>query len=311
MATYNRATTLPRAIDSILAQTIEDIEFVIVDDGSTDSTPELLRKYIDKDNRITVITQKNQGPAIARNNGVAKAAGKYIAIMDSDDACAVNRLELQLDFMVKNSQHSACGLSHLSSIIDYYPGVVATGSDEFRVIHDSPFHNKQLFAVLGPHSFMTRESFIQIGGYRSPRTIVEDLDFTLRYSNHYSWAIVDNRRSYFYNAPSTNPGEGEVNNDVLNYPKRIIACYISEWCRINNMQDPVEQGKSLDEILEIANRIPSKDRAIIYRNIRYFRETLSKIGNMSTKQSKHYLLSILGDNLLDRWMINCWFKFIN
>ena len=58
MATYNRATTLPRAIDSILKQTIEDIELVIVDDGSTDSTPELLSEYACKDKRIKIITQK-------------------------------------------------------------------------------------------------------------------------------------------------------------------------------------------------------------------------------------------------------------
>ncbi len=308
MATYNRAAILPKAIDSILSQTFSDIEFVIVDDGSADSTPELLRKYIDKDNRITVITQRNQGLAIARNNGVAKTSGEYIAFMDSDDACAVNRLEIQFNFLAKNPKYSACALSKLSSIKDYHPGIVANVDHQHHSYSGSAFHNNQIFTSLGPHSFMTRESFLNIGGYRSQNTAIEDLDFTLRYSNHYTWAAINAGGSYFYTSPSDNPEEGLVNSDVLTFSKRILACYISEWCRINNIQDPVEQGRSLEEILAILNCIPTKDRAIIYRNIRYFRSTLSVIEGMSNRASKNYLLSLLGDSILDRWLIKWWFK---
>ncbi len=308
MATYNRVATLPRAIDSILSQTIEDIELIIVDDGSADSTPELLRKYIDNDNRITVITQKNQGLAIARNNGVSQASGEHIAFMDSDDACAVNRLEIQFDFLKKNPKHSACTLLKLSSIKDYRPGIVANTDDQRYSYSGSAFHNNQKFPCLGAYSFMTRESFVNIGGYRSQNTIIEDLDFTLHYSNHYTWVAINSGGSYYYTYPSDNPEKGLINSDVLTFPKRIVACYISEWCRINNIQDPVEQDQSLEEILAIANRIPIKDRAIIYRNMRYFSRILAEIEGMSNRTSKNYLLGLLGDSILDRWLINFRFK---
>ncbi len=308
MATYNRAAILPRAIDSILSQTFSDIEIVIVDDGSADSTPELLRKYIGQDNRITVITQKNQGLAIARNNGVSQASGEYIAFMDSDDACAVNRLEIQFNFLKKNPKYSACALLKLSSINDYHPGIAANLDHQHRSYSGSAFHNNRTFPSLGPHSFMTRESFVNIGGYRSQNTVIEDLDFTLRYSNHYTWAAINGSGSYFYTSPSDNPDEGLVNSDVLTFPKRIAACYISEWCRINNIQDPVEQDQSLDEMLAIANRIPTKDRAIIYSSMSYFRRTLSAIDGMNNREAKNYLLSLLGDSILDRWLIKWWLK---
>ncbi len=308
MPTYNRVATLPRAIDSILAQTIQDIELIIVDDGSADSTHGLLKNYISKDKRITVITQKNQGPAIARNNGVYHASGEYIAFMDSDDACAVNRLEIQFNFLAKNPKYAACALSNLLPITDYYPGIVADVDDKHRSYSGSPFNRVGRFYVLGAHSLMTKESFTKVGGYRSHSAVVEDLDFTLRYSRYYSWASLLDVEGYFYTLPSANTDEGQVNSDILNYPKRILACYISEWCRINNIQDPVEQGKLLDEILAIANRIPIKDRAIIYRNIRYFRHILEVRKRMTNKQSKKYLFSILGNNQLDRWLINFWFK---
>ncbi len=308
MATYNRAATLPRAMDSILEQTVRDIELIIVDDGSTDSSSNLLKKYATKDSRVKIISQNNQGLASSRNTAVANASSQYIAFMDSDDACSTNRLEVQLNFLVKNSNISACALSNLSPIIDYYPSVLTKTHGEHRNYHGSPFHSNEKFSSLGPHSLITKDSFLAIGGYRTQLTIIEDLDFTLRYSRCHTWATLDGQGLYFYTSPATNPDEGLVNSDVLTFAKRIISCYISEWCHLNNKQDPIEQHESLDKIIAMAQRIPIRDRATIYRNIRYFRHTLSANKSLSSRQSKSHLLGILGDNLVDRWMISLWFK---
>lgn len=83
LPTYNRAHFLPKAIESLLAQTFEDWELVIVDDGSTDNTKEVVEAY--KDLRIVYIYQKNQERSAARNNGIKQSKGDYICFLDSDD----------------------------------------------------------------------------------------------------------------------------------------------------------------------------------------------------------------------------------
>ncbi|HWC58680.1 MAG TPA: glycosyltransferase family A protein, partial [Verrucomicrobiae bacterium] len=80
--TFNRATLLHEALDSIFAQTFTDYEVIVVDDGSSDETLQMLANY---GNRIRVFQQKNQGPGAARNLGAQHATGEYLAFLDSDD----------------------------------------------------------------------------------------------------------------------------------------------------------------------------------------------------------------------------------
>lgn len=100
MSTYNRAELLPHAIDSILNQTYGDFEFIIINDGSTDGTADILKAYAHRDKRIRVITNHpNQGLITSLNKGIDKARGKYIARMDDDDIALPQRFERQVAFM--------------------------------------------------------------------------------------------------------------------------------------------------------------------------------------------------------------------
>ena len=93
-AVYNDEKHLRKCLDSLLSQTLEDIQIICIDDGSTDSTPDILKEYASLDSRITVIRQEeNQGQAIARNAGLAIADGQYITMLDSDDWFAPDSLE--------------------------------------------------------------------------------------------------------------------------------------------------------------------------------------------------------------------------
>lgn len=93
--TYNRASVLPRAIDSVLDQTFEDFELFVVDDGSTDGTLTVLDSYDDE--RLRVITHgTNRGANVARNTGIEHANGEFIAFLDSDDAWHPEKLGRQL-----------------------------------------------------------------------------------------------------------------------------------------------------------------------------------------------------------------------
>ena len=94
LPSYNRAHILPRAIESILGQTYKDIELIIVDDGSSDNTAEVVGRF--SDSRIVYVRQENAGACAARNNGIAHARGDYIAFQDSDDIWHQDKLEKQL-----------------------------------------------------------------------------------------------------------------------------------------------------------------------------------------------------------------------
>ncbi len=81
--TYNRANFLGEAIESVLSQTYKNLEVIIIDDGSTDDTRQLIEKYTDK--RIIYLYQEHGGTSAARNKGIQEAKGEYIAFLDSDD----------------------------------------------------------------------------------------------------------------------------------------------------------------------------------------------------------------------------------
>jgi glycosyltransferase involved in cell wall biosynthesis len=105
LPTYNRAAALPRAVDSVLAQTYEDFELLIVDDGSTDQTREIVQGFID--HRIVCIeSRQNLGAGAARNLGIRQAGGRYIAFQDSDDEWRREKLARQVDTIERASPHS-------------------------------------------------------------------------------------------------------------------------------------------------------------------------------------------------------------
>lgn len=97
MPAYNSEKYIADSIISVLMQTYKNWELIIIDDGSKDATKNVIQRFQDK--RIIYIYQKNEGVASARNNGISKANGRYIAFLDSDDLWLSNKLELQLNYM--------------------------------------------------------------------------------------------------------------------------------------------------------------------------------------------------------------------
>lgn len=99
---YNRADYLGMTLDSILAQSYEDFEVVFVDDGSTDSTKQILETYISSDQRVKYYSQQNSERAVARSYGASLAQGDYVCFVDSDDLWYPNKLENQVKIMDEN-----------------------------------------------------------------------------------------------------------------------------------------------------------------------------------------------------------------
>lgn len=103
MSVYNAEKYLEEAIDSILSQTYKDFEFIIINDGSTDYSLEIIKKYKKQDERIVVISRENKGLIVSLNEGIEKAKGKYIARMDADDISLPTRFEEQINLMSKEN----------------------------------------------------------------------------------------------------------------------------------------------------------------------------------------------------------------
>ena len=94
MPVYNADSYLRHAIESALDQTLSDIEIICIDDGSTDTSLEIIKEYQEKDGRVRIITETNAGPALARNNGIRRSRGEYIAFLDADDFLEPTFLEV-------------------------------------------------------------------------------------------------------------------------------------------------------------------------------------------------------------------------
>ena len=105
---YNAAEFLGQGLDSLLNQTLHDIEIICVNDGSSDKSLEILKEYEKKDSRIKVIDQENQGAGAARNNGMAIAQGEYLSFLDADDFFEKNMLEESYMLHVLRMQKSVC-----------------------------------------------------------------------------------------------------------------------------------------------------------------------------------------------------------
>jgi len=108
MPVYNSEKYLKEAIESILNQSYKDFELIIINDGSTDDSAQIINLY--KDNRIKLINNfENKGLVYSLNLGIEVSKGKYIARMDSDDICYKNRFQKQVEFMEKNTSAAVCG----------------------------------------------------------------------------------------------------------------------------------------------------------------------------------------------------------
>jgi len=180
MSVYNGERHLREAVESILNQTFADFEFIIVNDGSTDLTLEVLNSY--NDERIILLTQENSGVTKALNNGIALAQGKYVARQDADDVSKPERLQRQFEYM---EAHREVGL--LGTRFEFI--------DEFGQVKRQgilPVENKVLqerLKVINQFShgsvLIRKEALDRVGTYRDFFKYAQDYDLWLRIAEQY------------------------------------------------------------------------------------------------------------------------------
>lgn len=100
---YKQAVFLPQAMDSVLAQTLDNLECIVVNDGSPDDTRDVVANYLLRDNRVRYVEQINRGVSSARNRGLAEAQGRYIQFLDADDLIEPEKLRIQTEMLRRES----------------------------------------------------------------------------------------------------------------------------------------------------------------------------------------------------------------
>lgn len=188
--TYNYGKYLPDAIESVLSQTFKNYELIIVDDGSTDNTKEVVRPYL-KNTRIRYHYQENTGQSSAKNVGIKLARGDFIAFLDADDSWLPDKLELQMKLFQANP---ALGVVYSRRLF-----IAEDGND---IYHEQP---KKLYAgnvlypmfMYGNHflcsstSVVRKECFAKVGLFDQALEASEDFDLWLRIAIHYPFDFVD------------------------------------------------------------------------------------------------------------------------
>lgn len=190
--TYQLAHLVSQTIESVLAQTYTDYEIIVVNDGSTDNTKEVLATFGDK---ITVIHQENKGVAAARNVGIMAAQGRYIALLDHDDLWLPNKLEKQVAYL---ESHRNIGLVYSDMQSFNEKGVEPYTFAQKVPLH--PFENIWTMFVRNPIPtcsivVVRRECLDNVGGFDSTMVPCDDYDMWLR--------IVEKWPVYFLNESLT------------------------------------------------------------------------------------------------------------
>lgn len=180
MTVFNAERYLREAVDSILNQTFTDFEFIIVNDGSTDRSLEILQTYAKRDARIRLISRHNTGIVAAANEGIAAARGPYLARMDADDVSLPERFARQVKYL---DEHADCVIVG-SRVMTIDPYGIPVSPSEHALRHEeidaqllTPFGG---WALLQPATMMRTDVVRAAGGYRGSYNISEDHDLFLR-----------------------------------------------------------------------------------------------------------------------------------
>lgn len=296
--TYNRAYMIEKCLDSIVNQSFHEMELIIVDDGSTDNTQQVVSGYINNSHfPISYIHQDNGGAPAARNNGLMHAKGDFIVFFDSDDYMDKDRIKLQYEEIQKTgSDCCICGFNVQSSNIDVLPPK-HIGDYRKQYARGEILCSTQIW-------MFKKDQLLKIGGYTLGLVCMQDLDLTFRYLwfNDLKICVVRKSLTIFvdHDCPDrimkkwyTEAGLGSRKTVVLNMIKTIaqirslyIYSYVS--CIVIYLQPYIEYHRLKDrksvfrELIEVINSYSFFYRVTIvaliyfktyYRDLRFIIKT--------------------------------------
>lgn len=239
---YNKASYVKKAVDSILAQTFQEFELIVVDDGSTDDGPERIKLM--KDDRLKIINQENSGISVARNNGVKASKYDYIAFLDADDWWDSRYLEEMSKFMAEYSDAAMWGASYYKvkggRNIPAKIGVERGFEKDY--INYCEVYAKTLWMPIRAGSVILKKNiFEEMNGFKPNLKLGEDFDLWIRIALKYKVAFLNKPLAYY--------------NQDVELQNRAVGSHLfkkNEHCLFNMdyLLEKELQNKSLKKLLD-------------------------------------------------------------
>ena len=267
---YNREKELPKCIESVLSQTYKDFEIVIVDNGSTDNSKDIVQSYINQDSRVKYFWQENSGsPAGSRNTGIKNALGEWVAFLDSDDYWYETKLE-EVCQKIDNLSDEYIAISHYED--KEIDGIKVVTLEHGKNISDLPYDELLFKGNSLSTSAMTvrKEKLLEVGLFdtRKDYFAVEDYDMWMRLAKVGKFAYIHKTLGVFSISGSNMSGNIElINNNlktlVLNHIDNLSIDNKEKLKKIHSSRIDYYKGRSYQLNGQMSKAIPILFHSIV------------------------------------------------
>lgn len=275
---YNKEDYIEETIKSVLNQSFNDFEIIIVDDGSTDDSLKLASQF--QDSKITLIKQKNLGASVARNKAIETAKGKYIAPLDADDIWHKNHL-LELKSLINSFPNAGLFCNNYEIKLNDNFVIKANfnfsyGSDHLEI---PDFFDANIINYI-PSSSSTaflKSSFVKLGAYDTSLRTGQDLDLWIRFALQYKVVFNPTITMVYNNYDDSSLSKSDYNLDRYNY--------------ISNFNAEEQQNPSLKKYLDV-NRYAVALRCKINNEKKLYRKLKDEIDSKNLNIKQKFLINI-------------------
>ena len=188
---YNATDYLAETVDSVLNQSYKNLELILVDDGSTDATYEMMQKYEKQDSRVKIFTKKNTGATDTKNFGYTKSSGEYLSFLDADDVLVRDCIEKRRNYLI---EHENAALVYSSGRIINERSEIVEGKFDYNMPHlklDDILQWKDGSIPCPSSTMFRRTQFEEIGCWDSTVNNSLDQDIYIRFSSRYDLGYID------------------------------------------------------------------------------------------------------------------------
>lgn len=192
--TFNRKEMVARAIESVLDQSYNNLELIVIDDGSSDGTREFLKKYC-TDKRFNYYYQENKGQSAARNLGISNSRGEYIALLDSDNYWIKEKLKEQIEYIGVKKEYD---ILYSEVFLVDQQGDVINKNHSKRFLGNILLKLLQCNFVTNNTVLVKKKCFEEMGGFDEDLRYAEDYDLWLRFATRYRFIYHPMAVTYYY-----------------------------------------------------------------------------------------------------------------